>query len=385
MVARTLTTRLRASKKSALLLGPRQTGKSTLIAQLRPTLTVNLANEATYLDFARNPRELEERVAPLTNSRRPATVLLDEVQRLPSLLNTLQALLDRPGNQLKFYLTGSSARKLRRGGANLLPGRVHTYNLGPLTCRELDYALDTRQALGTGTLPGILTEPDRAEREKTLRSYAATYLKEEIQAESLTRNLEGFARFLDIVAEWAGHHLDLSKLAQAAQIPRQSAVRYYEILEDTLIVRRAEPFTKSLSRRLVQHPKFFFFDVGVRNGLLGNFEVSQDRIGALFEHLVFSQLASGAAARDIDIRISSYRTENGAEVDFVVEIAREIWALEIKASQNISSGALRGLRSFAEHYGKQHRAAVLYLGNEARRIDGVDVLPWQAGLKAMGL
>ncbi|HVV53036.1 MAG TPA: DUF4143 domain-containing protein [Polyangia bacterium] len=386
MIARHLAARLRASKKSVLLLGPRQTGKSTLIGALEPNLTVNLAHEPTYLDFARNPREIEERIAPmLLRASQPLTVLVDEVQRLPSLLDTFQVLLDREGARLKLYLTGSSARKLRRGHANLLPGRIHTYHLGPVTCGEFGYALDARQALGTGTLPGVLTEPDRSTREKTLRSYAATYLKEEVQAEALTRNLEGFARFLTVAAEWAGHHLDLSKLAQAAQVPRQSAVRYFEILEDTLIVRRAEPFTKSLSRRLVTHPKFFFFDVGVRNGLLGAFQPSADRIGGLFEQLVFSQLAAAADARDTEIRISSYRTEHGAEVDLVVELEGEVWALELKASRNVSRTDFQGLRSFAQFYGKPYRAAVLYLGDIARRVDGVDVLPWQDGLKSMGL
>ncbi len=385
MIARRLTDRLRTSKKSVLLLGPRQTGKSTLIATLDPSLTVNLAHEPTYLDFARNPREMEERIAPLLAKIRPLTILVDEVQRLPSLLDTLQVLLDREGARLKLYLTGSSARKLRRGHANLLPGRIHTYHLGPVACGELGYALDTRQALGTGTLPGVTTEPDRATREKTLRSYAATYLKEEVQAEALTRNLEGFARFLTIAGEWAGHHLDLSKLAQAAQVPRQSAVRYFEILEDTLIVRRTEPFTKSLSRRLVMHPKFFFFDVGVRNGLLGAFQASADRVGALFEQLVYSQLAAAAAAQDAEIRISSYRTEHGAEVDFVVELGGDVWALELKATRNVSRTSFQGLRSFAAFYGKAHRPLILYLGDNPRRVDGVDVLPWQEGLKSMGL
>jgi len=385
MITRRLADRLRASKKSLLLLGPRQTGKSTLIAAFDPALTINLAHEPTYLDFARNPREIEERLAPRLHRGRQLTVLIDEVQRLPSLLDTLQVLLDQEGNRLKLYLTGSSARKLRRGHANLLPGRIHTYHLGPLACGELDYTLDTRRALATGTLPGVLTEPDRATREKTLRSYAATYLKEEVQAEALTRNLEGFARFLSIAAEWAGHHLDLSKLAQAAQVARQSAVRYFEILEDTLIVHRTEPFTKSLSRRLVMHPKFFFFDVGVRNGLLGAFDASADRIGALFEQLVFAQLTASAAARDVEIRISSYRTEHGAEVDFIVELDREVWALELKATRNMSRTSFRGLRSFAEFYGQRHRPLVLYLGDEPRRIDGIEVLPWQEAIKTIGL
>ena len=344
MFTRGLAARLGASKKSFLLLGPRQTGKSTLIAGLRPTLTINLAHEATYLDFARNPRELEERLGPLATGHVSPTVFIDEVQRLPSVLNTLQTLLDRPGNRLRFFLTGSSARKLRRGGANLLPGRIHTYHLGPMTALELEYRLETRQVLATGTLPGILSDSDRGSREKTLRSYAGTYLKEEIQAESLSRNPEGFARVLGVVAEWAGRHLDLSKIAQAAQVPRQTAVRYFEILEDTLVVQRAEPFTKSLSRRLVQHPKFYFFDVGVRNGLLGAFDVSADRIAALFEHMVFTQITASAAALDIDVRVSSYRTEHGSEVDLIVETGRDLYALELKASRHVAAGDLRGLR-----------------------------------------
>jgi predicted AAA+ superfamily ATPase len=312
-------------------------------------------------------------------------VLIDEVQRLPSLLNTLQALLDREPRRWKFLLCGSSARKLRRGGANLLPGRVHTYRLGPIVSGELDYRMATREALSTGTLPGVLVDPDPAARRKTLRSYAATYLKEEVQAESLSRNLEGFARYLSVVAAWSGQFLDHAKLAAAAQVSRPSAVRWFEVLEDTLIVLRAEAFAKSLTRRLVQHPKLYFFDVGVLNGLLPNFEVSADRIGLLFEHLVFGQLVHGAAARDVDVRLSTFRTEHGAEVDFVVELERTVWAIELKASRRVDRTDLRGLRRFADYYGRRHRPVVLYLGDERRRIESVDVLPWKEGLREMGL
>ena len=259
MIARTLGPILAASKKSFLLLGPRQTGKSTLVSSLNPDVEINLAHEPTFLEFLRNPSELEQR---LRLYRDHISVFIDEVQRLPSLLNTVQFLLDQPKSRFKFYLTGSSARKLRRGQANLLPGRIHTYTLGPLSCGELGYALDVRQALSFGTLPGIWVEEDNKTREKTLRSYAATYLKEEVQAESLARNLEGFARFLNIVGGWAGQYLDLAKIATAAYIARQTAVRYFEVLEDCLLVRRVDAFAKSLTRRLVQHPKFFFFDVG---------------------------------------------------------------------------------------------------------------------------
>jgi uncharacterized protein len=236
-----------ASTKSFLLLGPRQTGKSTLVASLEPDVEINLAHEPTFLEFLRNPSELEQR---LPRSGTQGTVFIDEIQRLPSLLNTVQFLLDRRENRLKFCLTGSSARKLRLGQANLLPGRIHTYTLGPLSCGELNDELDVRKALSYGTLPGICTADDDRTREKTLRSYAAIYLKEEVQAESLARNLEGFARFLSIVAAWSGQYLDLAKMAAAAYVARQTAVRYFEVLEDCLLIRRVEAFSKSLTRRL---------------------------------------------------------------------------------------------------------------------------------------
>jgi len=306
------------------------------------------------------------------------------VQRLPSMLNTVQVLLDSAPQRYKFFLTGSSARKLRRGQANLLPGRIFTYHLGPVVTREMDYRLDTNQALAHGTLPGILFEPDAKIKEKTLSSYAATYLKEEVQAEALTRNLEGFARFLSVCAEYAGQFLDLSKLATDAQIARQTAVRYFEVLEDCLIVQRLAPFAKSARRRLVQHPRFYFFDPGVLNGLLGNFHLSADRMGNLFEHLICSQILSSAAALDQTINLYAYRTEHGAEVDFIIKVDREIIAVETKASRNISSTDLRGFASFADYYAKPHRAVVLYLGATRRKIGTVEIFPWQEGLQAIG-
>lgn len=384
MIKRSLGPVLANAKRSFLLLGPRQTGKSTLVSSLKPDLTVNLAHEATYLEFARNPRELEERLGALPLARRQ-TLFVDEVQRLPSLLNTVQALLDASPSRYRFFLTGSSARKLRRGRANLLPGRIFTYQLGSIVSCEMDYNLDTSQALSYGTLPGILVEPDRYVKEKTLSSYAATYLKEEVQAEALTRNLEGFARFLSVCAEYAGRFLDLAKLAADAQIARQSAVRYFEVLEDCLIVQRLAPFAKSARRRLVQHPRYYFFDPGVLNGLLGNFKVSPDRIGNLFEHLISTQIAHSALALDKRINLSSYRTEHGAEVDFIVTSNEETLAIESKASRNVGKSDLRGLDSFAEYYGKPHRSMVFYLGAERRKMGRVEVLPWQEGLKEIGL
>jgi uncharacterized protein len=383
MLTRRLGAVLREGRQSVLLLGPRQTGKSTLMAALGPDLTLNLARESVFLELARNPSALEERLAARPEAR--LTVFLDEVQRLPSLLNTVQAVLDEQPQRYRFLLTGSSARKLRRGGANLLPGRVHTFALGAVVSGEAKYALPTRQALSTGALPGILLHPTEATRRKTLSSYASTYLKEEIQAEALSRSIEGFARFLTAAAAWSGRHFDLAKVAQAAQVPRTSVTRWVEVLEDTLLLRRVDAFAKSGTRRLVQHPRLFFFDVGVLNGLLENFEVSADRIGSLFEHLVCQQLFDSAASRDLPIRISSFRTEHGAEVDFIVELGGRTWAIETKASTNVTTHDLRGLRSFADYVGRAHEARVWTLGSEPRRVGGVSVLPWQQGLRELGL
>ena len=381
MIARLLARSLQRSTKSILLLGPRQTGKSTLVRALQPDLTINLAHEPTYLQFARNPAELEERLA----AGRFRTVFLDEIQRLPSLLNTIQALLDEGKHPIKFYLTGSSARKLKRGQANLLPGRLHTYHLGPLVASELAYRMDAKTALETGTLPGLWTTDDAQERRKTLQAYAATYLKEEIQAEALTRNIEGFSRFLFVIAAEAGKFLDVSKLATAAAIPRQSAVRFFEILEDTLVVRRCEVFRKSARRRLVQHPRVFFFDTGVLNGLLNNFTASADRIGGLFEHLLFNQLLDSAAARDVPLRLSSYRTEHGAEVDFILERPTETIAVEAKASTSVPRVDARGFQSFTAYYGKRHRSVIAYLGHVRKVVDGIEILPWQTLLQELHL
>lgn len=383
MYSRQLLPTLRDSTRSVLLLGPRQVGKSTLMRALGPDLEVNLAHEPTYLAFARDPHELESRLAA-EPADRLRTVFIDEVQRLPSILNTIQSLLDQPGHSLRFLLTGSSARKLRRGEANLLPGRIHAYRMGPLVSAEMGHELPTKIALAHGTLPGILSEPNALDREKTLSTYAAIYLREEVQAESLSRNLEGFARFLGTIGSWAGRHLDLAKVASAAQVPRQSAGRWFEVLEDTLLVLRADAFAKSATRRLVQHPKFYFFDPGVLNGLLGNFTASSDRSGVLFEHLVFTQLVHSAAAFDERVRLSTFRTEHGAEVDFVLERGSELHAIEAKASRTVGPSDLRGLARFEDYVGRRVRSMVWYLGRERKRIGTVDVLPWQEGLQALG-
>lgn len=368
------------STKSILLLGPRQTGKSTLMRELNPDVEINLADEETFIGLLRDPARVKELCAD------KGTIFIDEVQRIPSLLNTVQFLIDknRDVKPQRFLLTGSSAQKLRRGHANLLPGRIDSYELGPLTARELEYKVDLKAVLSKGMLPGFLTDCSDGWK-KTLRTYSITYLKEEIQAEALTRNLEGFSRFFDVVVSRSGDYMDYTKFASTAQIERTTASRYFDTLVDTLVVDKVEPFTKSRRRQLVQHPKFYLFDVGILNGVLGNFEPSADRIGTLFEHLVNEQITSSLKALDEEARISSYRTDRGVEVDFIIEKGHELTALEVKASKNICESDLRGLDGFRKFYTKPHRSVVACLVETPRKIGSVEILPWVQALQEMGL
>lgn len=300
--------------------------------------------------------------------------MIDEIQRIPSLLNTVQALIDEDKRR-RFFLTGSSARKLRRGGANLLPGRIHAYSLGPLIPLELGNAFDELKACRRGLLPDPFLEADERSWQKTLRTYAATYLREEIQAEALTRNLEGFSRFFNIAAQWSGDFLDFAKMSSLAEIERTSAKRYFEILEDTLIVHRLEAFAKSEKVRLIQHPRFHFFDVGVLNGVMGNFTASADRMGRIFEHLVIQAIRATAQALDKDVRLSVFRTSGGAEVDLVIEEGNRVNAIEVKATKKVTTSDFRGLAAFSNFVGKKHGAFVVSLDERVQIFDAGIALP----------
>lgn len=374
---RILANKFKGLKKSVLLLGPRQTGKSTLIQGLSPDLEINLADQEVFLRYSRDPGLIKSEIKDYQ------VIFIDEVQRIPSILNTLQTILDKDKSKL-LLLTGSSAHKLRKGQANLLPGRILSYELGPLTHQELGKKFEVMRALEVGLLPGIYHEPDRGLAQKTLRSYAATYLKEEIQAEALTRNIEGFSRFFQVVSSRSGDFVDYSKISSAAMIERTTTRRYFDILIDTLVVSSIEAFAKSRRRRLVQHPKFFFFDTGVLNGCLDNFAVSADRVGNLFEHLVLQLVVSSAKAHDETIRISTYRTEAGVEVDFVIERKSKVYAVEVKASKNIGNHDLRGLKGFVDFYGKRCEPLVIYLGEKKSEVDGIQIVPLLDGLKLIG-
>lgn len=382
MIARALGQKLQQSPKSILLLGPRQVGKSTLIESLNPDLSINLSDESTFIAFKGNPNELIER---LEANKRTTTVFIDEIQLHPPLLGTIQALVDskRYKGKLKFYLTGSSARRLRRGQANLLPGRVFSYELGALAAAELDYSLKDSRALRYGFLPEPYLSNDDSVSEKLLSTYSGIYLKEEIQAEALTRNLEGFSRFLLAAAESAGQILDFSKIAKAARIDRKNCTRFFEILEDTLVATKVDVFEKTTAD-IKKRPKFYFFDVGVLNGLLGNFQVSSDRKGYLFEHLVVNQIINSAKAKDLPIKLSYFRTRGGYEVDLILEISKKVFAIEIKSGQ-VDQSSAADLLKFREYFRGTTDCYIIGLGAVARNLNSVKVRNVSSFLKEVGL
>jgi predicted AAA+ superfamily ATPase len=381
-VAREISSQILKTDRSILLLGPRQTGKSTLIQALEPELKINLARQNEFLRYSSQIDLFTDQI----ESSKAKTIFVDEIQRIPELLNSIQALIDdaKDVRPLRFFLTGSSARKLKRGGANLLPGRIFTYHLGGFCARELSYQVDAQRALKFGLMPEPYLSDDPEFSIKFLMDYSATYLKEEIQAEALARDIQGFARFLVTMAQAAGSVLDYSKLAKKAKVARSSVVRFTEILEDTLVAYRVPPFEKAEKADSIRHSKLYFFDVGVLNGLLENFSVSVDRIGTLFEHFFINQLKNSAYAQDLPIKIEFFRTRHGLEVDFIVTLKEKTWAIEVKAG-DVSSSDLGGLKGFREYYPQVDRCVAVSLRETRRVTDGILICDWLTLLQEMGL
>jgi predicted AAA+ superfamily ATPase len=378
MLGRTIEQRLRTSKKSVLLLGARQVGKSTLTRALRPDLVINLADEAAYLGYAKDPGRLRRELSALG---RPSLVVLDEIQRIPALLNSIQAEIDE-GSRHRFILTGSSARKLKRGGANLLPGRIVLEHLDPLSVWELGDAFDLDRALQVGTLPGIYL--DRESGADVLDTYATVYLREEVQAESIIRDVGTYARFLDIAALGSGDWINYSKLASDTEIAKETVRRFFQILEDTLLAFRIPPFASSHpSRRVSQRDRILLFDVGVRNALLGlhrHTPAATDK-GRLFEQWLILQCLYFIRAHHLAWRAYGYRTDAGAEVDLVLDTGKTLVAIECKLGHNVAAAQLGGLRSFATSTKRPVQSYVVFQGDKPQRFaDGILALPFMTFL-----
>ncbi|MBI2345726.1 MAG: ATP-binding protein, partial [Deltaproteobacteria bacterium] len=294
------------------------------------------------------------------------------------MLNTIQVLIDSKTPH-RFLLTGSSARKLKRGGANLLPGRVILEYMDPLTVAELGPQFDLERALQLGTLPGIYCDRDAGP--DILDTYATVYLREEIQAEALTREVGSYSRFLDVAAVASGQWINYSKFSSDTEIPKETVRRFFSILEDTLIAFRIPAFQpKGYRRRVSQRDRFVLFDVGVRNALLGLYThpIAPTERGLLFEQWVLLQCIYFQRAWRKPWRISTYRTDAGTEVDIIIDIGALILAVECKSGTRVAERDIKGLRAFQAGGGRRVFRYVVYTG-ATRQLwpDGVTVIPYQ--------
>lgn len=364
-------------RQSFFLFGPRGVGKTAwLRARFPDALVFDLLESETYTRLLAAPSRLADQI--------PATykgwVVLDEIQRLPELLNEVHRLIE--ARRLRFVLTGSSARKLRRRGVNLLAGRALTRFMHPLTAKELGRDFDLRRALQHGCLPFACTEPDPRDY---LRSYVTTYLREEVQQEGFARNLAAFARFLEAASFSQGAVLNMAAVARESAVSAKVVEDYFSILEDLLIAVRLPVFAKRAKRRVVAHPKFYFFDAGVFQAVRpkGPLDAPEEISGAALETLFLEQLRALNDYLALGYSLSYWRTATGEEVDFVLYGDKGLAAFEIKMTQRVRPDDLRGLRRFREAY-PQARAFFVYTGSRRWREAEIDILPADDALRNLG-
>ena len=344
----------RLPETSFFLFGPRQVGKSTLLHNERLHLTLDLLDPELQLAYNKTPNLLRQQVDDLEPASR-TSILIDEIQRVPKLLDIVHTLLEGK-TDLRFILCGSSARKLRHGAANLLGGRALYRTMYPLTFDELAGDFNLPWVLSYGSLPKIYTalvQKKASEAQDLLRAYAITYLREEIKAEALVRNLQGFQNFLDIAAAQYSEQINFSAVSRDCQVALTTVREYYSILEDTLIGFFLYPYLKSERKRMSRQPKFYFFDNGVTRALLGSLQDPPTPLeqGRLFEQWILQEIVRLNAYHQKDWKLSFWRTSHGAEVDVVISRGTNLlYAIECKFKRQPSAGDLSGLRSFRDNH-----------------------------------
>jgi len=364
--------------QSFFLFGPRQTGKSSLVQSRfgESAWTVSLLHSEDYTRYSKHPGQYRLDVAEKA-VKGVNRFILDEVQRIPELLNEVHALLEQLPT-CQFIMLGSSARKLMRGGANLLGGRAVRRFLFPFTRQELGDTFRLDDALRFGTLPPLTnrSDPDKLD---ILRAYSDTYLREEIQMEGLVRNLGGFYRFLEVAASASGEMLNFTNIARECQLQARSVMSYYEILEDTLIGFRLLPWLKSERKRLVAHPKFYFFDTGITNAINRRLAEPPDSrlYGRLFEQYMILEAYRHIQYSASESRQFFWRTNTGAEVDLLIEKHGTLTgAFEFKSASEVGGDDFSGLRAFRSD-NPSVPLTVVYRGLQPYQTDGIRVIPWQ--------
>ncbi|MBI4433131.1 MAG: ATP-binding protein [Candidatus Omnitrophica bacterium] len=366
--------------KSVLLLGARQTGKTTLVGKFHPDLFISFVQPGVRQRYEKSPGLLQgevEAILPPAGKKRPL-IVLDEVQKVPQILDVAQDLIDR--GKANFILTGSSARKLRRGArVNLLPGRVAAFKCDPFSLTEFPSKTLSERLL-YGSLPGILSVPDASDRETDLESYVTTYLEEEVRAEAVVRNLGDFARFLELAASESGGIINLRKLSQEIGVSHTTIGAYYQILEDCLIAEKIEPITRSKTRKkLTRSGKYLFFDLGVRRlAAREGAKPSRDALGGLFEQFVGLELLRSAHVSSPNVRIRFWRDPDGPEVDWVIDQNGVYTPVEVKWTENPTSGDIRHLEVFIREYSSAKEGYLACrVPRKVKLSRRVSAIPWQ--------
>jgi predicted AAA+ superfamily ATPase len=367
--------------KSVLLLGPRQTGKTTLIQQeIQPDISYSFVHAHIRQRYEQNhallEKELQEQLKQYTQ---PPLIFIDEIQKIPRVMDIVQHLIDSKSAQ--FILTGSSARKLKSGqDINLLPGRVVALTMPPLLYDELPDPKPTLEDLLLyGTLPGIITEPNINDRETDLYSYVNTYLEDEVRSEALVRNVGSFARFLEIAASESGKQLNFTRLSQDIGISDTTVANFYHILEDCLIIQRIDPITDNKTkRRLTRSLKYLFFDLGIRRACAHEgTRLPQKVLGDLFEHAVGNALVYYSQITSPGITVKYWRDAAGPEIDFVLDIMHQYIPIEVKWSDKPNDSDAKHLKKFLNEYAATRAYIICRSPNTYQLSDKITVLSWK--------
>jgi predicted AAA+ superfamily ATPase len=358
--------------KSAFLWGPRKTGKTTYLKQAFPkSLMYDMLQTDLFLDFVKRPFLLREQLLAPAPRHAGDPVIIDEVQKVPQLLDEVHWLIENKG--FRFLLCGSSARKLKRGKANLLGGRAWRYEMHPLVSREVEH-LDLLRALNRGMIPEHYLEEDYR---KSLSAYVRDYLKEEVFDEGLTRNIPAFSRFFDAMGYSHGELTNYANIARECGVDAKTVKEYYQILVDTLLGTMIEPYKRRQERQVISKAgKFYLFDVGIAGGLTGRHIPEQrgEQFRRALEHFVLMEILAHRSYRDLEYDVHFWRTKSGLEVDFV--LGRGEVAIEVKGAGHVHSPDLRSLKAFMQEY--HPRSAYVVCNERNERVhEDIRIVPWR--------
>jgi len=361
-------------KQSAFLWGARKTGKSTYLKTHFPdSIVFDFLKTDFYFKISRNPALLRELISAKNNTLLKYPIILDEVQKVPQVLDEVHWLIENRG--LRFILCGSSARKLKRGQANLLGGRAWRYEMFPLVTAEIEN-FNLLRGLNQGLIPSHYLQ-DKEDAKMSLTAYVQDYMKEEVFAEGLTRNVPAFSRFFDAVAYTHGELTNYANIARDCGVDSKTVKEYYQILIDTLMAVRIEPFKKRQSRQVITKAvKYYLFDVGVAGCLSKRYlmEEKGSEFGKAFEHFLLMEIVAYRSYKRHDFSINFWRTKYGLEVDYVIGNG-EI-AIEVKGTANVDTGDLKGLIAFMDTYSPKR--SIVVCNEQEKRVHGkIEIIPWR--------